>query len=271
MINDVNESIKQLLTKKGQIDSGVIDIAFETPDREWSASISKPTINIYLYDIRENHRLRGSEWIINKDENGYASKKKNASRIDVAYLITVWTKEVMDEHRLLWNILSVLFHYSELPDDVLTSELAALGLPIKTTTAQPDGLFNNPADFWAALDNKIKPSLNYIVTLPLDTHIELTAPTVKSQVFDFHSHDSKSEKVVRVAGYVYEIGKPGVGVKQARVSVKETGTMVMTDSHGFYTLIGLSEGKYTFQVGATGKRPKEKSVIIPAINYNLEI
>jgi hypothetical protein len=59
MISDINETIKQLLIKQGGLDPATVDIDFQTPDREWSASISKPTINVYLYDIRENHKLRG--------------------------------------------------------------------------------------------------------------------------------------------------------------------------------------------------------------------
>ena len=61
MITDLNETIRQLLIQKGPLDPGEVDISFETPDREWAASISNPTINLYLYDIRENHELRATE------------------------------------------------------------------------------------------------------------------------------------------------------------------------------------------------------------------
>ena len=167
MISDLDETIKQLLIKKGALDPAEVDINFETPAREWSASISKPTINIYLYDIRENHQLRGTEWMITKDENGNATRKKNPTRIDLSYLITVWTSDIVDEHQLLWHALLTLFRYPELPEDVLSGQLTEQKCAIKTVTAQPNGLFNNPADFWSALDNEIRPSLNYIITMPL--------------------------------------------------------------------------------------------------------
>jgi hypothetical protein len=64
MIIDLDETIKQIMIKKGAVDPVEVDISFETPKREWSASISKPTINLYLYDMRENHELRGTEWFI---------------------------------------------------------------------------------------------------------------------------------------------------------------------------------------------------------------
>ena len=48
MITDLDETIKQLLIQKGALEPAEVDISFETPKREWSASISKPTVNLYL-------------------------------------------------------------------------------------------------------------------------------------------------------------------------------------------------------------------------------
>ena len=271
MISDLDETIKQLLTKKGAIDAAEIDINFETPDREWSASISKPTINIYLYDIRENHKLRSTEWAITKDENGNATKKKNASRIDISYLITVWTNDIMDEHRLLWHVLFTLFRYHELPEELLSEELLRTKYPIKTTTAQPDGLFNNPADFWSALDNEIKPSIYYVVTLPLDTDMAFTAPMVKTKVLKITPPDTDGESLIQITGRVHKVGKPLQGITDARVIAKEAKMTAVTDSEGYYFFPKLDAGKHTFQVLMPGKDAVETVINVPGNNYNLEV
>ena len=200
MINDLDEAIKELLTKRGLLDPTEIDIKFEMPNREWSASISKPTVNLYLYDIRENHQLRGTEWTVTKDENGKATRKKNASRVDIAYIITVWTNDVVDQHQLLWDVLLALFRYPELPYEVLSGQLVGQSYPIKAATAQPDGLFQNPADFWSALDNEIQPSINYVVTLPLDTDVVFTAPLVRTKIIDIKPPDAEAEEHERNPG-----------------------------------------------------------------------
>ncbi len=197
MLNNLDETIKQLLVKKGALDNRAIDISFEMPDREWSASLSKPTINIFLYDIRENHRLRGTEFSLTRDQNGNTTKKKNASRIDISYLVTVWTNDIADEHRLLWHVLATLFRFQELPEDILSKPLSDKKYSIISTCAQPDGLFNNPADFWSSLDNEIKPSINYVVTLPLDTDMAFTAPMVRTRTLKFKPPDSDSEIIVQ--------------------------------------------------------------------------
>jgi hypothetical protein len=202
MLSSLDETIKQLLVKKGAVDTGAIDISFEMPDREWSASLSKPTINIFLYDIRENHRLRGTEFSLTRDQNGNTTKKKNASRIDISYLVTVWANDIADEHRLLWHVLATLFRYQELPEDILSEPLSERKYPIITTCAQPDGLFNNPADFWSSLDNEIKPSINYVVTLPLDTDMAFTAPMVRTRTLKFQPPDSETEIITQDTNHI---------------------------------------------------------------------
>jgi hypothetical protein len=271
MISGLDETIKQLLIKKGAIDPAEIDINFETPDREWSTSISKPTINIYLYDIRENHKLRGTEWAISKDDNGNATKKKNPSRIDMSYLITVWTNDIMDEHRLLWHVLFTLFRYHQLPEELLSGELSHAEYPIKTVTAQPDGLFNNPVDFWSALDNEIKPSIYYVVTVPLDTDIAFTAPVVKTKVLEIKPPDTDTESLIQVIGMVHDAGKPTQGVTEAMVVVKEAGMTAITDNQGIYSFAKLTAGEYTFQVLIPGREAIETSITVPGRTYDLEV
>lgn len=270
MISDLDESIKQLLVKKGALNLAETDIKFEMPDRQWSASVSKPTINMYLYDIRENHQLRTTEWVITSD-NGKATKRKNPNRMDFSYLITVWTNDIADQHRLLWHVLLTLFRYSELPDDVLSGQLVGQPCPIRTSTAQPDGLFNNPADFWSALDNEIKPSINYVVTLPLDTEVAFTAAEVKTKIFQIKPPDGEVESMVQITGRVYEAGKPTQGIPEARVVAKEAGMTAMTDEQGRYAFPKLTLGKHTFQVMVSGKKVKETSVTVPSLSYDLEV
>ena len=271
MISDLNETIKKLLTEKGAFDPAEVDTSFETPNREWSASISKPTVNAYLYDIRENHELRSTEWVIEKDQNGIATRKKNPGRIDLSYLITVWTNDIEDEHRLLWHVLAALSRYPDLPEELLSGQLAGQYYPIKTTTAQPDGLLSNPADFWAALDNELKPSINYVVTVPLDLDVAFAAPLVKTKIIEVKPPDAEAEGLVQVAGGVHEAGKPTLGIPGATVVAKEARMTAETDDQGRYSFRKLPEGKHTFQVLVSGKKVQETSVTVPNASYDLEV
>lgn len=271
MINDLDETIRQLLLKKGAFDPSEVDINFETPDREWSASVSKPTINVYLYDIRENHQLRGTEWTITKDNNGNATRKKNPARIDLSYLVTVWTSDIVDEHSLLWHTLFTLFRYPELPAEILSGRLAEQQYSIKTLAVQPDGLFHNPADFWSALDNEIKPSINYVVTVPIDPDIEFTAPIVRTKILDVNPPDTAVESLVQVTGTVYKAGKQHQSVPGVMVLAKESGMTAVTDDEGNYAFSKLRPGKHIFRVLTQDLEAREFSVTVPDTSYDLEL
>jgi hypothetical protein len=271
MISVLDEAIKQLLIKKGAIDPAEVDISFETPNREWSASISKPTVNVYLYDMRENHELRSTDWVVEKDQNGMATRKKTPNRIDLSYLVTVWTNDIEDEHRLLWQVLLTLFRHTALPEELLSGQLVGQKYPIKTTTAQPDGLFKNPTDFWGALDNQLKPSINYVVTLPLDTETAFTAPVVKTKIIEVKPPEAEAERLVQVAGIVHAAGKPAQGIPMAKVVAREAGMTTETNEQGRYSFPKLPMGKHTFEVIVSGRKVREAQFSIPSANYDLEI
>jgi hypothetical protein len=177
MLTDLDKTLKQLLTQTIPIKNNEVDVQFELPRRDWSAGLLRPTINLYLYDIRENTGLRANEWIIERSEDGRATKKKPPLRINVSYMVTVWANILEDEHRLLWRTLATLMSYKELPPEVLQGELAHATVPIPITTAQPDDI-PNTADLWGALDNELKATIHLTVTLPLDIAKAITGPLV---------------------------------------------------------------------------------------------
>ena len=182
MIRELDETIKRLLVDRGGLDPSQVDIEFEIPDREWASSISRPTVNCYLFDIHENRQLRDPGF--RTDRSGPVARTRRPPwRIDLAYLITAWTKNVEDEHQVLWQVLATLAQHPILPAEVLQGGLAAVEGDIPTSVAQPDGgPLRSPGEFWSALDNKLKPSINYVVTLPLDTQAPISAPFVLSPI-----------------------------------------------------------------------------------------
>ena len=62
------------------------DIAFDLPSRDWAAGVSKPTLNLYLYDIRECHDLKNpSPWVTRPGPNNTAIKSRPDVRVDLTY------------------------------------------------------------------------------------------------------------------------------------------------------------------------------------------
>ncbi|MFO8009693.1 MAG: Pvc16 family protein [Dehalococcoidia bacterium] len=271
MINNLDETIKQLLIKKGRLDPAEIDIVFDMPDREWSSTISKPTVNVYLYDIHENPDKRDNEWTV-VHRNGKATKTKTPNRIDLSYLVTVWTNDTADQHSLLSHILATLFRYPEIPEDLLQGNLADSYYPIKAKVAQPDGVFRNSADFWSALDNQLKPSISYVLTIPVDLDMAITAPEVKTKVFKFTGDGGQGpEERISISGLVHRKGKAEEALTGVAILAREAGVTATTNEEGKYAFSNLSFGSHTLEVTAPGEKTKEVPITVPGGNYDIEI
>ena len=66
--------------------------------------VTKPTINLFLYDVRENHELRSNQRSLVR--NGAVGSERQAPvRMDLTYLISAWTTDISDEHQLLGRVL----------------------------------------------------------------------------------------------------------------------------------------------------------------------
>jgi hypothetical protein len=88
--------------------------------------------------------------------------------IKMSYLLTAWTQRPEDEHRLLSSLLLTLLKYESLPPELLSGSLAALKLPVPMTVALPPPEDRAFADVWTALGGELKPSLDLVVSAPID-------------------------------------------------------------------------------------------------------
>lgn len=180
MIHDVDDTLKELLVQKAPIDPSVIDIRFERPDQEWAAGVTRPTINLFFYDLRENHELRSNQRFLTR--NGDAGVETRApARMDLSYLVTVWTADVSDEHQLLGRVLATLLRFPVLPADVLKGSMQTQPLPPRAWIAQPERT-PHPWEFWGHVDHGMKAGLNFILTTSLQPYpaldVQLATATV---------------------------------------------------------------------------------------------
>jgi len=271
MLTDLDDTLKQLLIKEMPIENHDVDIAFDQPSREWSAKLSRPTINLYLHDLRENTELRQMNWVVERGDNGQATKKRPPRRIDLSYLITAWTSTAEDEHRLLWRALWALFRYPELPEELLEGSLKGLDVPVRASVAQPDEI-PNVADLWGVLDNELKPSLHCVATLPLDLDQVVTGPLVRSKRIRVEQGQSRTgpfEEILQIGGTVRDSqGQPVAG---ATVIIQERGFTATTDDEGRYAFPNVPRGEYTLVASSPGGKPTENDVSVLSPSYDLMV
>ena len=169
MIHEVDSALRTLIEREaaGMRD---VEIVFDAPTREWAGRRNSPTIDVYLYDIREDlrRRERGMHNVYD-ESNLVVSRRLPPRHFKLSYLVTAWTQRPEDEHRLLSSLLLCFLKYDALPADVLTGPLTELGLPIPITIALPPPEDRAFADVWSALGGELKPSIDIVVSTPLDT------------------------------------------------------------------------------------------------------
>ncbi len=106
-------------------------MVFDAPTKDWAGRRNVPTIDVYLYDIREDLRRRERGLINEYDDRDQISGRRLPPRhFKLSYLVTAWTQRPEDEHRLLSALLSCFLRHDAIPPDLVTGPLAELGLPV---------------------------------------------------------------------------------------------------------------------------------------------
>jgi len=275
MFADLDETIRQLLVQQAGLDPTEVDISFDTPDREWSSRLTRPAINAFMYDVRENSELRKHTWENSHNgANNEVRRRKPPLRVAATYQITAWARAREDEHNLLWRVLATLAKYAPLPKEVLQGDLGEQPvLPIPAAIGQSEHMPNNFADLWQALDNRIRPSLTYVVTLALDTQREIIIPPVlQPPRIDANSLDRRGmEQMLRVRGRVRDGADTDKRLVGALVILRETGQRAFTDDEGWFVFDDAPRGPITLIARAQGRAETALSTSVPAASYDIEL
>jgi len=175
VIQEVDESLRKLVLREALKRSGA-ELSFDAPTKDWAARRNKPTVDLYLYDIREDVSRRDVGYARIRDEDGRVSERRPPPRrFALSYLVTAWTQRPEDEHRLLSSLLGCFVALEALPADVLEGSLAEQPLPVLVKVAVPPGEDRSISDLWTALGGELKPSLDLVVTAPFDAGRAATA------------------------------------------------------------------------------------------------
>lgn len=169
VIHEVDEALRRLV-RDDALRGTDVEVAFDAPTKDWAARRNAPTVNVYLYDIREDLRRRQRGLLNSYDDEGtVVSRQLPPRHMKLSYLVTAWTQRPEDEHRLLSDLLIGFLRHEALPTTLLAGSLAALGLPVPMTVALPPPEDRAFADVWTALGGELKPSLDVVVSAPVES------------------------------------------------------------------------------------------------------
>src|SRR3954454_19725356 len=272
MLADLDETLRGLLRSELERHGFEgVDIAFDAPAREWSGQLSKPTVNVFLYDLREAEGLRSPEWTATK-RDGRVREGRPPMVMESSYAITAWTQAVEDEHRLLSQVLAILFAFPELPQDRLNGRLAngSQAWPIKARVGQGKG---EKSDFWSAVGGQYKVSLDYVVRLSVESGaMRERGPEVRTQTIRTQMTDAPKRAVLemhRTGGKVTD--KKGQPLGDVWITLPDLGSWTSSRSDGEFRFDRLPPGRHRVVARTADGRETDSHIEVPGSGVDLKI
>jgi len=265
MVADLDESLRTLLQRElGRHGFDNVEVAFDAPAKEWSSQLAAPTVNVFLYDLRESadHRHRAIE---ERRTNGGAFETRPPLILECSYAITAWTQAVEDEHRLLSQILTILYSYVRLPADALSGRLSngAQRYPIFGKVGQPKA--EGKADFWNAVGGQYKASLDYVVTLSCEAGVvHERGPEVRGltlRIGDPSGPPGTVTELHRVGGRV--TNGDGEPLAEAWITLPELGRWGSSDEDGHFLIARVPPGKHRCAARSRAGEEAETTLTVP--------
>ncbi len=214
VLESVDASLEALLRAAVPLSSTDVDVAFEAPTREWSGKLTRPTVNLYLWDVHRSreHARSGMQRF---ERNGTTYQRLALPRVELRYFVTVWASEHRDERSLLGAILRAALSYGAVPETFVAApllDLAPLLLSVPMT--------GDPGpEMGKTLDGQIKPGFDVLIVTEVDTHIDqpLAPPATIFEVsVADRTRDTRRTDQRRVAGEVLVTDAAGARVTSPR-------------------------------------------------------
>jgi hypothetical protein len=171
MFQDLDATLKALLADPAA-PAGLraADVSFQTPDKDFQPA--QATLNLFLYEVKENRVLRDAAPVITKVDDTYVSRP-SPIRMDCTYLGTTWSAKTAglkaeEEHRLLGLALMWFNRFPEIGAGYFQGGLLnpPQPHPLPTALAQT-GEDQSMGQFWTALGISPRPAFTLTVTIAM--------------------------------------------------------------------------------------------------------
>jgi hypothetical protein len=265
-IADLDEGLRSLLRsdlRRHGFDG--VEVSFDAPSREWAGRLTGPAVNLFLYDLREARDRATSS-----PEPRAGVMVAPPLRLALTYAVTAWTKAVEDEHRLLSQVLGILFSHARLPDDVLGERSSGVRGPVETSVGRPR---EDKSDFWNAVGGQYKASIDYVVQLAVESGARFErGPEVRTRTIRMRQSDGRTmsmEELHGLGGTVRD--EHGEAVAQAWIALPDLGAWAASDSAGRFRLPRVGAGTHRVVVRTLGGLQAEATVTVPGAGVDLVV
>ena len=220
-----------------------------------------PGVNLFLYDIREA-RDRATSTPETRAVSGEAFMVSPPLRLALTYAVTAWTKAVEDEHRLLSQVLAILFSHARLPGDVLGASPSGVRGPVDAAVGRPR---EDKSDFWSAVGGQYKASIDYVVQIAIESGASFErGPEVRTRTIRMRRSDGRAASVEELHGLGGTVrDERGEPIAHAWVAMPALGAWAASDGAGRFRLIRVAPGTHRVLVRTIAGHEAEAKVTVP--------
>jgi Pvc16 N-terminal domain len=297
MIDNLDILLRDLIQSRVPALAGSTQVGFEAPDEEWRLSVlgaSEDRVNLYLYDLRENMKLR-SNARTREAQDGWYIERPAPPRLDCHYLVTAWSWATFSppavepsplEHALLYDVLEVLMRHRPLSalevfkfGEIIPSGnmLQSVPLPLQAElpleVVQVEGP-RNLGDFWNTMKLAWKPALHLTVTIPVVLlQPDFESPAVTTMIGDYRqAQDVATAEVLLTIGGRVLAGAEADAVRGAWVQIvglqpadlQIVNRRLITGPDGRFQFSRLRQGRYRIRAVAAGIGDLLRDVDVPS-------
>jgi hypothetical protein len=261
-IADLDEALRTLVKRELEKHGFEgVEIAFDAPSKEWSGKLTGPTVDLFLYDMREALD-RAAASPSERRTNGVAIISDPPLQLELTYAVTAWTKAVEDEHRLLSQVLAILYSYSDIPQDVIAENASTTLARAETSVGRPR---EEKADFWTSVGGQYKASIDYVVQIVIESGVtfvrgpEVRTTTIRTLQVD--SPRSTLEELHRIGGTVTD--QDGTPLHGAWIALPDSGRWAASDHDGRFTFQRVAAGKHQIVTRTAEGHEATATVTVP--------
>jgi hypothetical protein len=294
MIQDLDESLRALLMSELQQIEGLpgidsLTVTFDPPPSADADTGSRPRVNLYFYNVRENRALRDNNYHYTRrpgSEQKETDRQRGAIALDLSFLLTVHAPGGPTlEHRLLSEALGILMRHDSLPTACLMGALRQLTRnEVRLSVAQPDDTaHSDPMLLWQALGGRLRPAIGIIVTMPFNPFTPDRVRLVREVVMGIgpgipphgplRPLDVTGQRV-SIAGIITSMqsasaGQPGrKPLPEVLITLEGRPEQAMTDEKGIFYFLNLTPGEYTVVCRKRGMKEVRMQAAAPPRGYS---
>jgi Pvc16 N-terminal domain/Carboxypeptidase regulatory-like domain len=233
-----------------------------------------PTLNLYVYDIRESKQVQHSGRKANRPKTGIVrsgSVTWSATWFDISLLLTAWDRTALGEHHLLMEALTLLLRHRSLREEFLLPELRDYGNLSMTVALDPAIEIGS---LWSAMSIPLRPAIYLTVTIPFEPETTPT-PIVWERIVSLRdrSHTDGNGVAIsrRVAiGGIVKNSIANLPLANAEISIIGAEKSATSNAEGLFFFEDLAQGNYVLRLNCPGYLTQDVNALVDYSSYTFK-